>query len=76
MIRYSEFERKARASVGHNVEIVFKNGAPNYKGYCCAFSRAIDNEPELSDVTILNSKGADFGIDFNEAEVEDIIILD
>ena len=73
---YSEFEIKADDARGHRVRITFKDGRKPVEGYCSGFSRALDCDPEIAEIDVLEHKEANWGESFDETEVEDIIILD
>ncbi|MFR6100878.1 MAG: hypothetical protein ACLUO8_00185 [Christensenellales bacterium] len=76
MVPYSEFEIKADDARGHRVRITFKDGRKPVEGYCSGFSRALDCDPEIAEIDVLEHKEANWGESFDETEVEDIIILD
>lgn len=46
------------------------------KGIAAGFPAALDCDPEIAEIDVLEHKEANWGESFDETEVEDIIILD
>ena len=53
MVPYSEFEIKADDARGHRVRITFKDGRKPVEGYCSGFSRALDCDPEIAEIDVV-----------------------
>ena len=58
---------------GKNVKVICKNGKV-IEGYCEIFTQALDNEPEVAEVSIRKGTMALIGI--TEPEIEKIEYLD
>ena len=73
---FTPFELKAESAVKHRVKITFKDGAEPFIGYCSGFTRAIDNDPEVASIDVQYRKSDNWGVFFEESDIDDIIILD
>lgn len=60
--------------IGKQVNVILKENK-NLKGYCCEYTQALDNEPEISSICIIKELGDLSSIELYEDEIKEIQIM-
>lgn len=72
---HSEMELKMANCIWKNIRVTLKDGDV-IQGYCCDFTQALDNEPEIAELGIQRGSEPGSGIiAITEPEIEKIEVM-